>query len=501
MRKSVSIIGSLFMAILIVLFLPFSRQSMEISSNQVQPEEMILDQAILRVEKNPIEIHKVYHNGTLVGVLNDENKLDEFLNGIYQENYAEDYPESSVSLHDDVYVSKEMSYYIYEDHDEEILSYIRENELFAIKAIEVQFIDSDGVYAQIYVRNEDIYDEAMQEYLSYFIGQSELQLLNNGEKTPELKTYGSRSTGISIAQTITTLESYANAEEIMKTKEEVLEYLKYGENTEKQYYTVQRYDTVAGVGAKNFGLSASQVMNINRDVISSVDQVLAEGDVLCVTYFNSPIDIVITKESMRRENIYPETIYSENPNLRKGVSELKQQGVNGSKNALYNERWINGVLVSGTLISSVDTLQPINEIIEVGTMEVPGYGTGSFRWPVENPMISCGWGCYYGHRAIDVQNAYDRWGDIYAADRGVVEINDYNGINGNYVVIDHNNGYETYYGHMRERSHLEVGDTVDKGDMIGHIGMTGYASGPHVHFFIIEDGERRNPCDGFLDCR
>ncbi|MBR2830420.1 MAG: M23 family metallopeptidase [Solobacterium sp.] len=47
---------------------------------------------------------------------------------------------------------------------------------------------------------------------------------------------------------------------------------------------------------------------------------------------------------------------------------------------------------------------------------------------------------------------------------------------------------------------MAVGTAVDKGDVIGNIGMTGLATGPHVHFFIIENGERRNPCNGFLDC-
>ena len=69
-----------------------------------------------------------------------------------------------------------------------------------------------------------------------------------------------------------------------------------------------------------------------------------------------------------------------------------------------------------------------------------------------------------------------------------------------YIIIDHNNGYETYYGHMNVPSPLQVGDVVDKGDVIGQIGMTGLATGPHTHFFIMYEGERYNPCDGFLPC-
>ncbi len=53
---------------------------------------------------------------------------------------------------------------------------------------------------------------------------------------------------------------------------------------------------------------------------------------------------------------------------------------------------------------------------------------------------------------------------------------------------------------MNVPSPLEIGTVVDKGDIIGQIGMTGLATGPHTHFFIMYEGERRNPCDGFLPC-
>ena len=244
-------------------------------------------------------------------------------------------------------------------------------------------------------------------------------------------------------------------------------------------------------------------MNINRDKITSVDQILTEGEELCVTYFEPIFDVVVEKESMRKEEVYPTTVYVEDETVRVGQTELVEQGVNGSRNALYSEKWINGVLVNGTLKSSVVTLQPINEVVAVGSMEVPSIGTGTYRWPIENPTISCGWGCYtypHFHEAIDIQNLYDLYGKIYAADRGVIVKNGYDGISGNYIVIDHNNGQRTYYGHMSIRSPLMEGTVVDKGDYIGQIGMTGRATGPHVHFYIEKNGEIQNPCDGYLDC-
>ncbi|HLP44234.1 MAG TPA: peptidoglycan DD-metalloendopeptidase family protein [Candidatus Nanoarchaeia archaeon] len=59
----------------------------------------------------------------------------------------------------------------------------------------------------------------------------------------------------------------------------------------------------------------------------------------------------------------------------------------------------------------------------------------------------------------------------------------YNGGYGNYVVVSHPNGTQTLYAHMKDVS-VTVGDEVKQGELLGHIGMTGRTTGPHVHFEI-----------------
>lgn len=502
MKKVFGVLLCFLASAAVVFGLPLLLKQFSLSANAEVTDTTsgILKQSVTRVENAPHEITRLYSDGQLVGILNDKTRLNDFLVTTYKNRYKADYPGSSCGLGKDVYLATEQSYFTYEDIDTEIFQYLDDNELFTLKATGVEFSDANGTYAEIYVQNESMYENAMQQYLKLFIDSDELAILTAGQQTDALKTYGSRAVGISVAQTITTKEAYATPSEIKTEQAQVLDYLEYGDNTTKEYYTVEKYDTVAGVGSKNNGLSATQIMNINKDKISSTDQVLSEGEQLCVTYFNSPIDITITRESMKKESIDFDTVYEEDSTLREGTQEQSAYGVNGSRNALYTERWINGVLISGSLESSVDTLQPISAVIKVGTMVLPSVGTGTFRWPVDNPIITCRWGCYYGHRAIDVQNSYDHYGNIYAADNGTVEVNSYNSVNGNYIIINHNNGYETYYGHMNVPSPLAIGTVVEKGDVIGQLGMTGAATGPHTHFFIMFNGERRDPCDGFLSC-
>ncbi len=500
MKRLLTILGCLAAAALIVFGIPYFTGEGENTYAQIGEKERSLISQNSAAGTTLHEICRIYDSGKLIGVLSSRQSLDAFLKDVYKTDYEARFPGSDISLSNDVFLASEQSYFNYENIDSKIFDYLTRNDLFTVRTTAVEFSDEHGVYAQIYVSDQQIYEKAMETYLSYFVDTDSLRLLRSGQSVPELKTYGSHAVGITVNQNVEIKEDYAKADEIMTDEAEVLEYIEYSGHTDKEYYTVQKYDTVAGVGSKNGGLSATQIMNINRDKISSTDQVLSEGEQLCVTYFDPIFDVTVTMERMKKEEIYPETIYSEDPTLREGKTALLTKGISGSKNSLYSEKWINGVLVSGTLISSVDTLQPVDEVIGVGTLVIPGVGTGTYRWPVENVIISCYWGCYWGHEAIDIQNAYNKWDKIYAADRGTVIENAYNYISGNYVVIDHGDGYTSYYGHMIAPSPIAVGAVVDKGDYIGDIGMTGRATGPHVHFYIAYNGTKLNPCNGFLDC-
>jgi len=78
---------------------------------------------------------------------------------------------------------------------------------------------------------------------------------------------------------------------------------------------------------------------------------------------------------------------------------------------------------------------------------------------------------------------------IVAVGDGVVINSQYKRNNGNYVKIRHNSTYETQYLHMSKRA-AKVGDRVRQGDVIGYVGSTGLATGPHVCFRFWKNGEQ-----------
>ncbi len=83
------------------------------------------------------------------------------------------------------------------------------------------------------------------------------------------------------------------------------------------------------------------------------------------------------------------------------------------------------------------------------------------------------------HQGVDIPL---KTGDpVYAAFTGKVRMSKYFGAFGNLVVIRHENGLETFYAHLSKR-HVEVGDWVNAGDMVGLGGSTGRSTGPHLHF-------------------
>jgi murein DD-endopeptidase MepM/ murein hydrolase activator NlpD len=64
---------------------------------------------------------------------------------------------------------------------------------------------------------------------------------------------------------------------------------------------------------------------------------------------------------------------------------------------------------------------------------------------------------------------------------------------GRAVILDHGRGYTTLYGHMSSFGKIRVGQRIGQGTVIGRVGMTGLASGPHLHYEFRINGVHRNP--------
>lgn len=118
---------------------------------------------------------------------------------------------------------------------------------------------------------------------------------------------------------------------------------------------------------------------------------------------------------------------------------------------------------------------------------------GTLRLPVAEGTYLRGWGSGRNgyHLAVDIGAPTGT--DVVAAERGLVAYAGH-GIRGygNFVMIVHPNGWVTAYAHNRENL-VVPGQIVERGDVIAHVGQTGFARGPHSHFILVDDGEHCDP--------
>jgi murein DD-endopeptidase MepM/ murein hydrolase activator NlpD len=119
----------------------------------------------------------------------------------------------------------------------------------------------------------------------------------------------------------------------------------------------------------------------------------------------------------------------------------------------------------------------------------------SLDWPVKEATITSGFGMRWGrmHKGLDLWNEGEGKTPIYAAKEGVViEAGANHGGYGYIVIVDHGDGLQTYYAHLRKIL-VDPGQEVMRGDIIGYMGRTGDSTGYHLHFEVRQDDVPMNP--------
>ena len=192
-------------------------------------------------------------------------------------------------------------------------------------------------------------------------------------------------------------------------------------------------------------------------------------------------------ETVTRELPF-ETQTIEDAGLDFGKTQTVQAGQNGSELVTSEITTVAGEVVSTRVVDVQLVQAAVPEVIHRGTRLKSGMigrlGTGSFLWPVPGYSGISRWASLpYGHRGVDITAPYGT--PIYAADAGTVIAAQWHNHPtmswGYYVEIDHGNGYKTLYAHMSSFV-VQAGQTVEKGQLIGYVGATGAATGPHCHF-------------------
>ena len=356
---------------------------------------------------------------------------------------------------------------------------------FTIKSTSDEISDID-----IYTTDTKIFSDAIDDLISIFVDDVKYEAYKNN-KQQEIETTGSIIENIYVEQQITyKAVNISIKEKIYTDSKDLSAYLLYGDKFQEKIVQVQVGDSIESVAFNN-QISVQEFLIFNPKYTSR-DNLLVAGTDVIISNVDPKIQIVVeTYEVVDKETNF-QTVEEYDKNLSKGSVIVAQEGQNGLERVSQNVKSINGEISYVDPVDKEIIKSSIPKIINIGTKYVPNVGsTGSWGWPTDSGYTISS---YYGYRTFagsrEFHNALDIAGTgygskIYAANNGVIETRTYNSSYGNYIVINHNNGYYTLYAHMSSfDSRFSVGSTVSRGDVIGYVGSTGRASGPHLHYEI-----------------
>lgn len=234
---------------------------------------------------------------------------------------------------------------------------------------------------------------------------------------------------------------------------------------------------------ENFNL-----MNENEDVLDYLNRRIAEVNDLYIEMTN----VISTFNEENNANISVPVSRSLDRASIQAISTYKNEDIEGAEmdfeemkeqddlTDVVNNMKTESAALIGEIESQLEYLDCLPDLLPVEGRISSGFGYR--RHPIT--------GLRSFHYGIDI--TANRGTAVEAAGSGVVVFSGWSGAYGKVVIISHGYGYETVYAHNNTLL-VEVGDVVDKGQVISKVGTTGSSTGPHLHFEIRYDGEAIDP--------
>lgn len=447
----------------------------------------------------PNNYYEVYLNDESLGTIRSEKELEDYIdeNGAY---YKNKFDVDKVYSPKGLQVRKLTTYSGDVSSVSEIYKKISKEEPLTIKGYE--FIikkqtteknteAEDTVTTQsIYVLDKNVFKDAVTTLIKTFVGADAYQAYIDDNQV-KIETTGENIEDVYVSEDITVRETNIPVNETIYTDAtELANYLLYGKDQTATEYTVQAGDTIENVAFNN-KISPEELL-LSNTALTSTTNLLYPGQKLKIVETNPQISVV--EESYVVEDIESQYTTEEryDDNTVIGQDKVIQEGENGLERVSQKVRKVNGIINYVDPQGKTVLKEPVSRIIVKGNKYIPDVGsTTSWGWPTDSGWtLSSGYvwrtnpvtGKRELHGGLDISGT-GYGSKIYATNNGRVKEAGYHYSYGNHVIIDHNNGYLTLYAHM-SRINVKVGQVVARGDVIGYVGMTGTATGPHVHYEI-----------------
>lgn len=454
----------------------------------------------------PQTVYRVYLKGKSLGLIKSKKQLEDYIDKKQAEIKA-NYGVDKVYIPSDLDIVKETTYNNNLTSVEKIYNNIKDIAPFTISGFEITIkgIDTQdsegktikGTNQKIYVLDKQVFQEAVNNTVKSFIPEEEYTAFaENTQK--EIEDTGKIIEKISIENTITIKKQKIPVnKKIYQTSAELSKYLLFGTTEEQASYIVQDGDTIEDIAFNN-KISIEEFLIANPD-IGDENGLLYPGQKVTLGILKPQFNVVEQDYNVTRmeTRFTTETRYDNNQYV--GYTNLLQKGSNGENRVTQMILKVNGQIVNTVDISTEVIVPTTTEIIVKGGKKSSygGYGSvvptrGEWGWPATCSTISSPFGYRWGtlHDGTDISGC-GYGSNIFAAQSGtVVESKKKPGYypggygdNGEYIIIDHHNGYYTIYAHLCPGCRtVKVGDIVEKGQVIGGMGETGAATGVHLHF-------------------
>ena len=462
-------------------------------------------------EIEPITCYNIYLDGELLGSIKSKKALEKYIDK-QNEEYKKKYNVETIYAPNGLDIKAEVEYKDKVESVEKIYKKILNKKPFTIKGYQYTISSSYETEEKtdeikIYVLDKNVFLTAIETFIKTYAGEEAYQSYKD-KTQKEIENTGQIIENVYVKNNITVKETTVPINEKIFTKaEDLSKFFLFGKEEKKSTYTVQDGDTIETVSFNN--KISTQEFLLSNPTFTSTKNLLFPGQTVTIGETNPQIQIVVKEFLVEDvESTFKTEITYDDTRL-KGDNEVIREGENGL-NRISRELEITNGIITNTTTKNIQELKPtISKLIIYGEKEIPNVGTKNWGWPTnQGYTISSpyGWrvdpidGSRSLHTGLDIAGT-GLGSPVYASDNGTVIKSEYNGAGyGNYIVINHNNGYYTSYAHMNERV-SQVGDTVAKGQVIGYVGATGRATGPHLHYEAwyggapFAGGERFNPFD------
>lgn len=445
-----------------------------------------------KTSKQPNTYYRVYLNDQLLGTIESKEELEKYIDK--QGNYIKSkFSVDKVYAPDGLEIKKVTTYEKKLDVVSDVYNKIQKEEPFTIKGYQFTIIKDDEKKV-IYTLTKDIFDEAVEKVIKIFVGEAEYQNYLD-DNQPEIETTGTRIENIYIDEDITIKEKQIPVEnKIYNDSEKLAEYLLFGDDAKRSNYSVRDGDTINQIAFNN-KISVEEFL-ISNPTITSASNLLFAGQQVIIKETNPLVNVIVEEYVVKDvvSNYRTEEQFDEN--RLEGDDEVVQKGVNGLERVTQNVKKANREILYVDPVNKEELEPTVNEIVIRGNKVIPTVGSlTNWAWPTNSGYtISSDFGYRIDpirgtrllHDGLDISGT-GYGSPIYAANNGVVVELGYHYMNGNYITINHNNGYYTIYAHLSGFNTVK-GATVAKGQIIGYVGSTGYSTGPHLHFGVATGG-------------